>query len=122
MTDSYFAKSNRFLSGRQKAALLIHLLKPENNVEILEQLSTEELNILNNTTEAMYSSFNLMDDIAVLEEFQTYCVHKGLLPPNRIVRWNNDTDSPIQKLQKQGMSIDPQDIARLLSQMIKEDS
>ena len=122
MTDSYFAKSNSFLSGRQKAALLIHLLKPENNVEILEQLSTEELNILNYTSEVMYSSFNIADDIAVLEEFQSYCVRKGLLPPEKIVRWHNDTDNPIQKLQKQGMSVKPEDIARILSKMIQEDS
>lgn len=76
VTDKY----GRYLSGKEKAAILMSELGVRAGSDVVDFLSTKELRVLSRQMKKLGTSYDPMCDLQVLEETSRFGQMKGIAP------------------------------------------
>lgn len=125
MNEDFFSKTTnkRPLSGAQKAALLLYLMRTDNTEQVMARLSTDEIRRINDNLSVLSSRIDIYDDIAVLEEFQRFCVASSLMSKDDMVLRPDDyvVKGAAQLLKKQSMEMDSKEVARVIGTWLQDE-
>ena len=68
MNEDFFSKTTnkRPLSGAQKAALLLYLMRTDNTEQVMARLSTDEIRRINDNLSVLSSRIDIYDDIVIV--------------------------------------------------------
>ena len=118
-----FIKQTAKLSGKEKAAILFSELGMASNPQWLSMFTDSELRKIRLAMKNLGSDYNVHAENAVLEETARMGMIKGYVDPAYIDFAQKKAESDYQKdlVAQRTPNLNPQDIARVLSMMLKED-
>ena len=112
VTDKY----GRYLSGREKAAILMSELGVKAGEGVADYLSTKELRTLSRQMKKLGDSYNLMSDLQVLEETNRWGEMKGIVP--RVLEKTVQQPAVSQNPVAEAIKSNPEALAKVLSQWL----